>query len=78
MVCPSKVMTTVGKITIYHVLIMTRIVSRPYLHIYKHSNELEETGIVSLSGVNVESDPHKEILLGVGPLDIMINQLINK
>ena len=38
---------------------------RPYLHIYAHSNELEETGIVSLTGVNVESDPHKESLLGV-------------
>ncbi|KAG6853719.1 hypothetical protein C0991_002135 [Blastosporella zonata] len=38
--------------------------SSPYLHIYAHSNELEETGIVSLSGVNVESDPHKEFLLG--------------
>ncbi|KAF5372014.1 hypothetical protein D9615_008057 [Tricholomella constricta] len=40
------------------------VLSRPYLHIYAHSNELEETGIVSLSGVNVESDPHKEFLLG--------------
>jgi hypothetical protein len=38
---------------------------RPYLHIYAHSNELEETGIVSLAGINVESDPHKESLLGV-------------
>lgn len=38
---------------------------RPYLHIYSHSNELEEVGIVSLEGVNVESDPHKEMLLGV-------------
>lgn len=33
---------------------------------YAHSNELEEVGIVSLTGVNVESDPHKESLLGVG------------
>jgi kinesin family protein 1 len=32
---------------------------------YMHSNELEELGIISLSGVNVESDPHKESLLGV-------------
>jgi kinesin family member 1 len=37
---------------------------RPYLHMYAHSNELEEVGIVSLTGVNVESDPHKESLLG--------------
>lgn len=40
-------------------------VFRPYLHVFAHSNELEETGIVSLSGVNVESDPFKESLLGV-------------
>ncbi|KAJ7499435.1 kinesin-like protein [Mycena latifolia] len=39
-------------------------VSVPYLHIYSHSNELEEVGIVSLDGVNVENDPHKEMLLG--------------
>ena len=38
---------------------------RPYLHVFAHSNELEETGIISLSGVNVESDPFKESLLGV-------------
>ncbi|KAG6830964.1 hypothetical protein H0H92_013676 [Tricholoma furcatifolium] len=40
------------------------VLRRPYLHIYAHSNELEEIGIVSLTGVNVESDPHKEFLLG--------------
>ncbi|KAJ7929078.1 kinesin-like protein [Mycena leptocephala] len=40
------------------------VLKRPYLHIYSHSNELEELGIVSLEGVNVESDPHKEMLLG--------------
>ncbi|TRM68597.1 hypothetical protein BD626DRAFT_118862 [Schizophyllum amplum] len=40
------------------------VLKRPYLHIYAHSNELEEIGIVSLSGVNVESDPAKEALLG--------------
>ncbi|KAG6918495.1 hypothetical protein DXG01_013855 [Tephrocybe rancida] len=40
------------------------VLRRPYLYIFAHSNELEETGIVSLSGVNVESDPHKEFLLG--------------
>lgn len=32
---------------------------------YAHSNELEEIGIISLSAVNVESDPQKEYLLGV-------------
>lgn len=32
---------------------------------YTHSNELEEVGVISLDGVNVESDPQKELLLGV-------------
>ncbi|KAF9480826.1 kinesin-like protein [Pholiota conissans] len=40
------------------------VLKRPYLHVFAHSNELEETGIISLSGVNVESDPFKESLLG--------------
>ncbi|GLB33311.1 putative TRAFAC class myosin-kinesin ATPase superfamily protein [Lyophyllum shimeji] len=40
------------------------VLRRPYLHIYAHSNEVEEIGVVSLSGVNVENDPHKEYLLG--------------
>ncbi|KAJ7087310.1 kinesin-like protein [Mycena belliarum] len=40
------------------------VLKRPYLHVYSHSNELEEVGVVSLDGVNVESDPHKEMLLG--------------
>lgn len=48
--------------------IVTGCCHRPYLHIYARSNELEETGIVSLNGVNVESDPHKESLLGVSPV----------
>jgi kinesin family member 1 len=39
--------------------------SRPYLHTYTHSNELEEVGVISLDGVNVDSDPQKELLLGV-------------
>ncbi|KAH8797988.1 kinesin-like protein [Flagelloscypha sp. PMI_526] len=40
------------------------VLRRPYLHMYTHSNELEELGVVSLTGVNVESDPQKELLLG--------------
>ncbi|KAF9449570.1 kinesin-like protein [Macrolepiota fuliginosa MF-IS2] len=40
------------------------VLKRPYLHMYAHSNELEEIGVISLSAVNVESDPHKESLLG--------------
>jgi hypothetical protein len=39
--------------------------SRPYLHMYTHSNELEEVGIASLTGVNIESNPEMEALLGV-------------
>ena len=41
-------------------------VVRPYLHLYAHSNEIEEVGIITLSGVNVESDPNKTALIGVG------------
>ena len=38
---------------------------RPYLHMYAHSNEIEEIGVISLTGVNVESNPEMEALLGV-------------
>lgn len=48
--------------------------SRPYLYMYAHSNELEEVGVVSLTGVNVESDPHKEALLGVSAY--LLNKMI--
>lgn len=40
------------------------VLRRPYLHMYAHSNEVEEIGVISLSGVNVESDPLKASLLG--------------
>ncbi|KAJ3798287.1 kinesin-like protein [Lentinula aff. detonsa] len=40
------------------------VLKRPYLHMYAQSNEVEEIGIVALTGVNVESDPLKESLLG--------------
>ena len=42
--------------------------SRPYLYMYAHSNEIEEIGVISLTGVNVESNPEMEALLGVCPL----------
>ena len=42
--------------------------SRPYLHMYAHSNEIEEIGVISLTGVNVESNPEMEALLGVRPI----------
>ena len=38
---------------------------RPYLHMYAHSNEIEEIGVISLTGVNVERNPEMEALLGV-------------
>jgi kinesin family protein 1 len=38
---------------------------RPYLHVYKHSNEIEEVTVIGLEGVNVESNPEMESLLGV-------------
>lgn len=38
---------------------------RPYLHMYKHSNEVEEVAVINLSGVNLESNREMEALLGV-------------
>lgn len=38
---------------------------RPYLHVYKRSNEVEEITVISLDGVNVECNPDMESLLGV-------------
>lgn len=38
---------------------------RPYLHVYKHSNETEEVTVIGLDGVNIESNPEMESLLGV-------------
>ena len=45
----------------------TRVVSysRPYLHMYAHSNELEEKGVINLNAVSIESNPDMEMLLGV-------------
>ncbi|TFY83857.1 hypothetical protein EWM64_g137 [Hericium alpestre] len=40
------------------------VLRRPYLHVYRHSNELEEVSVISLTGVNVESNPDMETLLG--------------
>jgi hypothetical protein len=39
---------------------------RPYLHVYKHSNEIEEVTVIGLDGVNLESNPEMESLLRVG------------
>ncbi|GAW06957.1 kinesin-like protein [Lentinula edodes] len=40
------------------------VLKRPYLHMYSQSNEVDEIGIIALSAVHVENDPHKELLLG--------------
>lgn len=44
---------------------------RPYLHMYAHSNELEEKGIINLNAVNVERNPDMEMLLGVSLLSLI-------
>ncbi|KAI0922064.1 hypothetical protein AcV5_000508 [Taiwanofungus camphoratus] len=40
------------------------VLRRPYLHMYAHSNEVEETGVINLNGVNIERNPEMEALLG--------------
>lgn len=40
------------------------VLRRPHLYIYQHSNELDEVGIISLTGVKVEHSTHMETLLG--------------
>ncbi|KDQ12681.1 hypothetical protein BOTBODRAFT_407289 [Botryobasidium botryosum FD-172 SS1] len=39
------------------------VLRRPHLHMYAHSNELEETGVISLAGVKVEQSEEMEVLL---------------
>ena len=43
----------------------SHVAPRPYLHMFAHSNELEEKGVINLNAVNVESNPDMEMLLGV-------------
>lgn len=45
---------------------------RPYLHVYAQSNEVEEIAVINLDGTNVDSDPQKELLLGVHNLLLLI------
>ena len=44
---------------------------RPYLHVYKHSNEIEEVTVIGLDGVNVESNPEMGSLLGVSLVTLL-------
>ncbi|KAI0092485.1 kinesin-domain-containing protein [Irpex rosettiformis] len=39
------------------------VLRRPYLHMYKHSNEIEEVAVVNLNGMNTERNPDMETLL---------------
>ncbi|KAH9028857.1 hypothetical protein EDB85DRAFT_2147639 [Lactarius pseudohatsudake] len=54
----------------YYPVLLSPLVSgtytlpRPYLHVYTQSNEVEEMIVISLDGVNVESNPDMESLLG--------------
>lgn len=60
LVCPPEV-----RIVLYPIRANAENVRRPYLYIYAHSNELEEVGIISLTGVKVEHNPDMEMLFGV-------------
>jgi len=40
------------------------VLRRPYLHMYAHSDEVEELAIINLNGVNLERQEHMEQLLG--------------
>ncbi|KIM22677.1 hypothetical protein M408DRAFT_28517 [Serendipita vermifera MAFF 305830] len=40
------------------------VLRRPHLYIYSHSNELEEVGVISLTGVKIESSVDMVALLG--------------
>jgi hypothetical protein len=38
---------------------------RPYLHMYSDSRELEEIGVISLNGINLETNQQSQMLFGV-------------
>jgi kinesin family protein 1 len=40
------------------------VLRRPYLHLYAHSNEVEEVQVISLTGVKIEQNPDMEALFG--------------
>ncbi|KZT12686.1 kinesin-domain-containing protein [Laetiporus sulphureus 93-53] len=40
------------------------VLRRPYMHVYTHSSEIEETSIINLNGVNIERNTEMEALLG--------------
>jgi len=40
------------------------VLRRPYLHLYTRPNELDELGVISLTGVKVECNPDMESLFG--------------
>lgn len=46
---------------------------RPYLNVYAHSDENEETAVIGLTGVNVECNPEMEALLGVSSISYALS-----
>ncbi len=68
MVCPEKVLLECDSSESPYSPVT---VSRPYLHVYKHSNELEEISVINLNGINIECNPEMEALLGVSLSDGM-------
>ena len=49
----------------YSIVVLVDKSRRPYLHVYLHSDEKEETAVIGLNGVNIECNPEMEELLGV-------------
>ena len=43
---------------------------------YKHSNEVEELAVVNLVGVNIESNPEMEALLGVSGVSCRLREAV--
>ena len=65
MVRPEKVRGDHPCVIAIPLVLILVLSHRPYLHMYAHSNEVEEIGVISLNGVNIESNPDMEALLGV-------------
>lgn len=72
MVCPQKVVHSSEK-QCHQIHSPVCLYCRPHLYIYAHSNELDETGVITLSGVKVEYNPDMEDLFGVSPFfDLLV------
>ena len=49
----------------YSLCFVTKCKYSPYLYVYAHSDEKEETAVIGLNGVNIEYNSEMEALLGV-------------